>query len=152
MPPTCSSYHQTTHHAAHPHTCISTLVPEGVLYTIGRSVLSSVSGLHPIHTMCTVPNHKVPAYAHWPKRPPLVWLVHSLCAHHTNFPKFQLLGTCVDLHRPAFLPTWPFTACAPPCAPFHAPLHTSVHLRTVNGIKWVLHPDTICNKAQPARH
>src|SRR5260221_7110288 len=39
---------------------ISTLVPKGVLYTIGMSMLSSVSGLHPIHTMRTMPNHKIP--------------------------------------------------------------------------------------------
>src|SRR5258707_15044529 len=48
----------------------------------------------------------------------------------TNFPNFQLLGTCADLHRPAFLPTWPFMAFAPPFAPFFAPPHTSVHLCT----------------------
>src|SRR5258707_6904405 len=171
---------------------ISTPVPKGVLYTVGMSMLSSVSGLHPICTMRTVPNHKVPAYAHWPLEAPsclvgaltmcppppinlwqhstlhphlhahsepsctatfgrahpsmfpfawrtfhhkpalvapiILWLEYFLCAHHTNFPKFQLLGTHVDLHRPAFLPTWPFMACTPPCAPFHTPLRTSVHL------------------------
>src|SRR5258708_29222357 len=53
-----------------------------------------------------------------------------LCAHHTNFPKFQLLGTHVDPPRPTFLPTWPFMACAPPCTPFCAPLCTSAHLCT----------------------
>src|SRR5258708_30469501 len=62
--------------------------------------------------------------------PFILWLEYPLCAHHTNFPNFQLPGTCADLHRPAFLPAWPFTACAPPCAPFHAPLHTSMHLCT----------------------
>ena len=60
--------------------------------------------------------------------PFILWLEYPLCAHHTNFPNFQLLGTCADLHRPAFLPTWPFTACTPPCTPFHAPPCTSVHL------------------------
>src|SRR5258708_4274552 len=50
--------------------------------------------------------------------PIILWLEYFLCAHHTNFPNFQLLGTCADLHRPAFLPTWPFTACTPPCTPF----------------------------------
>src|SRR5260221_8988918 len=49
---------------------ISTPVPKGVLYTVGMSVLSSVSGLHPICTMRTMPNHKVPAYAHWPLEAP----------------------------------------------------------------------------------
>src|SRR5258706_12845913 len=58
--------------------------------------------------------------------PIILWLEYFLCAHHTNFPKFQLLGTHADPPRPAFLPTWPFTACAPPCAP----LCTSMHLRT----------------------
>src|SRR5258708_733682 len=57
-------YHDTTHHAAHPHMHISTLVPKGVLCAVGMSMLSSASGLHPICTMCTVPNHKVPTYAH----------------------------------------------------------------------------------------
>src|SRR5258707_5235479 len=62
--------------------------------------------------------------------PIILWLEYFLCAHHTIFPNFQLLGTRVDLHRPAFLPTWPFMACTPPCAPFCAPLHTSTHLHT----------------------
>src|SRR6266446_5744448 len=34
---------KTTLHAAHPHMCISTPVPKGVLCTIGMSMLSSVS-------------------------------------------------------------------------------------------------------------
>src|SRR5258707_8300942 len=45
--------------------------------------------------------------------PFILWLEYPLCAHHTNFLNFQLPGTCVDLHGPAFLPTWPFMACAP---------------------------------------
>src|SRR5258705_7775349 len=28
--------------------------------------------------------------------PIILWLEYFLCAHHTNFPKFQLLGTHVD--------------------------------------------------------
>src|SRR5258707_3128146 len=59
--------------------------------------------------------------------PIILWLEYFLCAHHTIFPNFQLLGTRVDPHGPALLPTWPFMACAPPCAPFHAPLCTFVH-------------------------
>src|SRR5258708_5760388 len=27
----------------------------------------------------------------------ILWLEYFLCAHHTNFPSFQLLGTCMDL-------------------------------------------------------
>src|SRR5258707_5443900 len=51
---------------------ISTLVPEGVLYTIGMSVLSSVSSLHPICTMHTMPN------MHTGPRGPLLfgWCTH----------------------------------------------------------------------------
>src|SRR5258708_6736440 len=62
--------------------------------------------------------------------PIILWLEYFLCAHHTNFPNFQLPGTHADPPRPAFLPTWPFTACAPPCTPFRTPLHTSMHLHT----------------------
>src|SRR5258705_4800900 len=62
--------------------------------------------------------------------PIILWLEYFLCAHHTIFPNFQLLGTCVDLHGPAFLPTWPFTACSPPCAPFLAPLCRSMPLHS----------------------
>src|SRR5258708_33951531 len=151
---------KTTLHAAHPHTCISTPVPEGALCTIGMSMLSPVSGLHPICTMCTMPIHEVPTYAHWPSSHPsmvgaplcahhtppinlqqysalhlhpctrskpgctptfgcacptmfpiawrnfrhkpalvapfILWLEYLLCAHHTHFPIFQLLGTHVD--------------------------------------------------------
>src|SRR5258707_15485934 len=50
----------------------------------------------------------------------ILCLEDFLCAHHTNFPNFQLLGTRADPHRPAFLPTCPFTACTQPCTPFHA--------------------------------
>src|SRR5258708_33591407 len=70
--------------------------------------------------------------------PIILWLEYFLCAHHTIFPNFQLPGTHADPPRPAFLPTWPFTACTPFCAPphtsahlctsFRAPLCTSVHL------------------------
>src|SRR5258707_15071612 len=73
------------HHADHPHTHISTPVPKGGLCTIGMSVLSSVSSLHPICTMCTVPIHKVPTYAHQPISH-LSMVGTPLCAHHTPFP------------------------------------------------------------------
>src|SRR6266436_6553720 len=54
---------KTTLHAAHSCTCISTLVPKGVLCTIGMSMLSSAFGLHPTHTMHTMPIHEVSWYA-----------------------------------------------------------------------------------------
>src|SRR5258707_7342189 len=33
--------------------------------------------------------------------PIILWLEYFLCAHHTIFPKFQLLRTRADLPRPA---------------------------------------------------
>src|SRR5258708_7107464 len=120
------------------------------------SMLSSVSGLHPICTIRTMPKPTLPPHPHPPPEPgctatcgcacpsmfpfawrnfhhkpalvaPIIlWLEYFLCTHHTIFPKFQLLGTRADLPGPAFLPTWPFMACAPPCAPFRTPPHTSV--------------------------
>src|SRR5258708_11861589 len=66
---------KTTLHATHSCTCISTPVPEGVLCTVGISMLSSAFSLHPIHTMCTMPIHEVPAHAHQPNSP-FPWLVH----------------------------------------------------------------------------
>src|SRR5260221_8681431 len=73
---------KTTLHAAHSCTHISTLVPEGVLCTVGMSMLSSAFGLHPTCTMCTMPIHKVPTYAHWPSSHPSM-VGAPLCAHHT---------------------------------------------------------------------
>src|SRR5258707_8029657 len=73
---------KTTLHAAHPPTHISTPVPKGALCTVGMSVLSPVSSLHPICTMCTMPIHKVPTYAHWPSSHPSM-VGTPLCAHHT---------------------------------------------------------------------
>src|SRR5260221_10933282 len=54
--------------------------------------------------------------------------VLSMCPPH----QFSQIPTSGHLCRPgpAFLPTWPFTACAPPCAPLCTPLHTSAHLCT----------------------
>src|SRR5258708_38445308 len=46
------------------------------------SMLSSASSLPPTHTMCTVPIHKVPTYAHWPSSHPSM-VGAPLCAHHT---------------------------------------------------------------------
>ena len=76
--------------------------------------------------------------------PFILWLEYLLCAHHTHFPIFQLLGTHVDLLfcQPGL---GHFTACAPPRTPFCAPLHTSAHLRTplhtfVLHLFWACHP------------
>src|SRR6266436_2843615 len=57
----------------------------------------------------------------------ILWLEYLLCAHHTHFPIFQLLGTHAD---PLFCQPGPFMACTPPCTPFCAPPHTSMHLCT----------------------
>src|SRR5258707_4891815 len=72
----------------------------------------------------------------------ILWLEYLLCAHHTHFPIFQLLGTHVD---PLFCQPGPFMACTPPHTPFCAPLHTSVHLCTplhtfVLHLFWACHP------------
>src|SRR6266436_1176167 len=117
---------------------ISTLVPKGVLYTIGMSVLSSVSSLHPIHTMHTVQNHKVPAYAYWPERPPLVWLVHSLCAHHLPSTSSNILHcTHTSAHTPSpaalphldvpIHPCFPLVGVLSMCPPQFSQIPTSRH-------------------------
>ena len=190
---------KTTLHAAHPDMHISTLVPKGALCTIGMSVLSPVSSLHPICTMHTVPIHEVPTYAHWPSSHPsmvgaplcahhtppinlwqysalhphpctrsepgctatfgcacptmfpiawrnfhhkpalvasvILWLEYLLCAHHTHFPIFQLLGTHVD----------PLFANLAPSQLAHHLTHPSVHLCTplhtfVLHLSWACHP------------
>src|SRR5258708_10667197 len=83
--------------------------------------------------------------------PIILWLEYPLCAHHTNFPNSQLLGTCVDPHGPAFLPTWPFMACAPPCSPFCTPPRTSVHLCTP--LHTFMHPSThLCAPLRISAH
>src|SRR5260221_5950168 len=49
--------------------------------------------------------------------------VLSMCPPH----QFSQIPTSGHLCGPAFLPTWPFTACAPPCAPLRTPPCTSAH-------------------------
>src|SRR5258708_27069130 len=109
---------KTTLHATHPHMCISTLVPEGALCTIGMSVLSPVSGLHPIHTMCTVPIHEVPTYAHWPSSHPSM-VGAPLCAHHTPCPStfynFPTPRCCHACSKSSHIAT--FGHSCPPCHP-----------------------------------
>src|SRR5258708_3300199 len=121
------------HSALHPHLCAHS--EPGCTATFGRA--------HPSMFPFSWRNfHHKPALV----APIILWLEYFLCAHHTNFPKFQLLGTCADLPRPAFLPTWPFMACAPPCTPFCAPLHTSMHLPTP--LRTFVHPSA-CLCAPP---
>src|SRR5258707_4855074 len=79
---------KTTLHAAHSCMRISTLVPKGVLCTIGMSVLSSAFGLHPTRTMHTVPIHEVPTYAHWPSSHPSM-VSAPLCAYPAPPVKLQ---------------------------------------------------------------
>src|SRR5260221_4021969 len=62
--------------------------------------------------------------------------VLSMCPPH-HFSQFPTSG---HLCRPAFLPTWPFTACTPPCAPFRTPLCTSMHLHA--SLRTSVHPCT----------
>src|SRR5258708_16878618 len=96
------------------------------------------------------------AWRNFPHKPALVapiilWLEYFLCAHHTNFPNFQLLGTHADPPGPAFLPTWPFTACTPPCTPLCTPPRTSVHLRTP--LCTFAHPSAhLCAPPRPSAH
>ena len=59
-----------------------------------------------------------------------------MCPPH-HFSQFPTSG---HLCRPAFLPTWPFTACTPPCAPFRTPLCTSMHLHA--SLRTSVHPCT----------
>src|SRR5258708_25908955 len=115
------------HPALHPHT--HTHSEPGCTATFGHACPS----MFPIAWRTF---HHKPALV----APIILWLEYFLCAHHTKFPNFQLLGTCVDPHRPAFLPTWPFMACTPPCAPFHTPPCTSMHLCTP--LHTFAHPST----------
>src|SRR5260221_8271026 len=115
----------------------------------------------PLATFCTAPAppHTLQSQLHCH-----IWMclsIHvSLCLEEfspqtspsgTNYPMVGVLSMCPPHHfsqiptsghlcGPAFLPTWPFMACAPPRAPphpsahlctsFHTPLCTSMHLHT----------------------
>src|SRR5258706_9579100 len=52
--------------------------------------------LHPICTMCTMPIHEVPTYAHWPSSHPSM-VGAPLCAHHTPPINLQQYST-LHLH------------------------------------------------------
>src|SRR5258707_1300568 len=87
--------------------------------------------------------------------PIILWLEYFLCAHHTIFPKFQLLGTCVDPPGPTFClpgPSWlahhlahPSThLCTPPCTSAHlcAPLcNFRASLSRASHPYWTFHFD-----------
>src|SRR5260221_5631280 len=82
----------TTHHAAHTCMCISTLVPEGVLCTVGMPMfelcLQPPPNLH--HAHCA--NSQIPTYTHWPSHPSMVGA--PLCAHHTPSPSIFPAPRC----------------------------------------------------------
>src|SRR5258705_8444832 len=62
--------------------------------------------------------------------PIILWLEYFLCAHHTNFPKFQLLGTRRTRLDPLFClpgPSWLVHHLAHPSAHLRAPLCTFAH-------------------------
>src|SRR5258705_9532124 len=91
---------KTTLHAAHPHTCISTPVPEGVLCTIGMSMWSAVfSFTQP--TPCAPCKFMKSPHMHTGLAATLPWLVH----HYV--PTIHLPSTsgniphCTHTHAPA---------------------------------------------------
>src|SRR5260221_1257623 len=152
------------HHAHRAKTqspCICTLALEAPSCLVGALTMCPPppinlwhhSALHPhLHTHsepgCTATcGHACPsmfpfAWRNFHHKPALVapiilWLEYFLCAHHTIFPKFQLLDTCADPPGPAFFAYLALhglctTLCTLPCTSTHlcAPLHTSVHLCT----------------------
>src|SRR5258707_2792046 len=64
--------------------CTSHTGPQGCFVHCWNVHVEHCLWLHPICTMCTMPIHKVPAYAHWPiSHPSMVGA--PLCAHHTPF-------------------------------------------------------------------
>src|SRR5258708_3264373 len=109
------------HSALHPHLC--THSEPGCTATFGCA--------HPsMFPIAWRTFHHKPALV----APIILWLEYFLCAHHTNFPNFQFLGTHVDLHRPAFFANLALhglctTLCTLPCTSMHlhTPLHTFVH-------------------------
>src|SRR5260370_37034374 len=74
---------KTTHHAA-TQACTSHTGPQGCFVHCWNVCVERYLQLHPIHTMCTMPIHKVPTYAHWPISH-LSMVGAPLCTHHTPF-------------------------------------------------------------------
>src|SRR5258708_17560075 len=103
------------HSTLHPHLC--THSKPGCIATFGRA--------HPsMFPFAWRTFHHKPALV----APIILWLEYFLCAHHTNFPKFQFLGTCPD---PLFClpgPSWLAHHLAHPSVHLHAPPCTSAHL------------------------
>src|SRR5258707_15700144 len=115
---------------------ISTLVPEGVLYTVGMSVLSSVSGLHPICTMHTGPRgpllfgwctHYVPTTSHQPPATfhtaptPLHTLQAWLHCHIWTCPSIHV-SLCLEEFSPQTSPSgtnYPMVGVLSMCPPHH---------------------------------
>src|SRR5258708_1385929 len=144
------------HHAKAQSPCICTLALEAPSCLVGALTmcppppinLRHHSTLHPhlcTHSEpgctatcgCACPSMFPFAWRNFHHKPALVapiilWLEYFLCAHHTIFPKFQLLGTRADPPRPAFFclpgPSWLAHHLVHPSAPLCAPPHTSAHL------------------------
>src|SRR5258708_24983362 len=67
--------------------CTSHTGPQGCFVHHWNVCVEHCLQLHPICTMCTVPNHKVPTYAHWLNS--LLPMVGApFCAHHTSSHQF----------------------------------------------------------------
>src|SRR5260221_10540235 len=65
--------------------CASHTSPQGCFVHHWNVHVECCLQLHPIHTMCTGPIHKVPAYAHWPNSHfPHGWC--TIMCPHTPFP------------------------------------------------------------------
>ena len=98
---------KTTLHAAHPHTCISTPVPEGVLCTIRMSVWSAVFGFTQ-PTPCTPCQFMKSPHMHTGLPATLPWLVHhyvpTIHLPSTSSNILHCTCTCAPTPSPAALP------------------------------------------------
>src|SRR5258706_5596327 len=101
----CTHYVPTTSHQPPATFCTAPTPPHTLRAWLHCHIWTCLS----IHvSLCLEDFYHKPALV----APIILWLEYFLCAHHTIFPNFQLLGTRVDPHGPALLPTWPFMACA----------------------------------------
>src|SRR5258707_7501281 len=91
---------KTTLHAAHPHMCISTLVPEGVLCTIGMSMCSTVFSFTQ-STPCAPCQFTKSLHMHTGLSATLPWLVHhyvpTIHPVHQHFSIFPHPGTATHV-------------------------------------------------------
>src|SRR5258705_9660008 len=130
-PPITLRHHSTLH----PHLC--THSEPGCTATCGRA--------HPSMFPFAWRNfHHKPALV----APIILWLEYFLCAHHTIFPKFQLLGTRADPPGPAF---FSYLALHGFCTTLRTLPRTSVHLRTP--LRTFAHPSThLCAPLRTSMH